>query len=126
MGGSFDLWIDAATGLRYQWRHYEQGYREGPTIDIRPGGKVTYQGKTLMTVPLEQWIHFEVACLLGEESGGKFDIRVWLPGKDKPEVFAGLPLAKGFERLDWVSFIGQSQEPSACFVDTVEVRKVVE
>ncbi|MCF7848614.1 MAG: right-handed parallel beta-helix repeat-containing protein, partial [Kiritimatiellales bacterium] len=123
MTGRFDVRMDAATGLRYQWRHYESGYREGPTIDFRPGGNVTHGGKTLLTIPLEQWVRFEVTCLLGDASDATFDLRVWLPGKDRPETFRGLSMSKKFQRLDWVSFIAQSKESSTCHVDNVEVRE---
>jgi len=123
MVGRLAVRLDANAQFRYQWRHYEgSGYREGPTIFITPGGKLQHGGKTLLTLPVGQWVRFEVRCDLGEKPKPTFALRVWLPGASEPKLFAALPHDAGFERLDWVGLIANGQRACVFYVDDVEVR----
>ena len=122
MVGRFDVRIDRSASLYYAWRHYETGYRQGPTVTIQPGGAVVHDGKTLVTIPPDQWVRLEVACSLGDESTGKFDVAVWLSGDGSPRVFKDLACQEGFERLDWIGFVSKAEEGATFYVDNVEVR----
>jgi len=122
MVGRFDVRIDRSASLSYQWRHYEAGYRQGPVVAIEPGGAVVHGGKTLLTIPPDQWVRFEVACSLGDESTGKFDVAVWLSGDGSPRVFKDLACQDGFERLDWIGFASKAAEEATFYLDNVEVR----
>lgn len=124
MLGRFDVRIDRTASLYYQWRDYETGFRRGPAVMIQPGGEVVHNGTRLLTIPVDRWVRFEVACALGDESTGTFDMTVWLPGNQSPRVFRNLACQDGFERLDWVGFVAKSREKSVLYIDNVEVRPV--
>ena len=124
MVGRFAVRIDKDTRFRYQWRHYEGGYRTGPAVDIHPGGKLVHEAKgkrDLLVLPTERWIRFEVSCELGEKAAGTFDLAVHLPGRDKPTTFRDLPRDERFGRLDWVGLICNGQQKTTVYVDDVEV-----
>ena len=127
MVGRFALRIDARTRFRYQWRHYEGDYRSGPTVDVHPGGKLLHEargkaGRELLTLPAGQWVRFEVACELGDDAAGTFDLSVHLPGRRKPETFRGLPCDKRFTRLDWIGLICNGAQATTVYVDDVAIR----
>jgi len=123
--GRLAVRIDRAARFRYEWRHYEDGYRAGPTVDIHPGGKLVHEAKgkrDLLTLPTGQWIQFEVSCTLGEKAPKTFDLTVHLPGRDRPKSFPDLPHDARFQRLDWIGLICNGRQKSAAYVDDVEVR----
>ena len=122
MVGRFDVNLDEHSSLYYQWRHYEQAYCQGPTVTVQPGGIVTHGGRQLLTIPLDQWVRFEVCCPLGDAASGLFDLRVWLPGEPDPRKFDGLSCDKRFVRLDWVGFVTKAEKEAVCFVDNIQVR----
>ncbi len=124
--GSFAVRIDKASTLSYQWRQYDNGFCRGPAVIIQPGGKVIHEGQELLTIPTEKWVRFDVQCLLGDDADGRFTMRVWLPGTDRPRIFERLPCTEGFERLDWVGFVANGQKRATFYVDSVNVGPVSE
>jgi len=125
--GRFAVRIDKDTRFRYQWRHYEDGYRSGPTVDIHPGGRVVHEGRgrrELLTLPVGQWVRFTVSCTLGEKAPKTFDLTVALPGRDDPKTFPALPCDDGFQRLDWVGLICNGPRATVVYVDDIEIRPV--
>ena len=122
MVGRFDLRVDAAAAFSYQWRDYTPGFERGPSVTIQPGGHVVHNGEPLCTIPVGEWIRFEVECQLGETTAGTFEMRVRVPGDDAPRVFEGLPCEPGFKELDWVGFVANGQRETVFYVDNVEVR----
>lgn len=124
--GRFDIRVDGATSMYYQWRQYDDGYRSGPTVTILPGGVVTLKGKTLLRIPLDQWVRFEVECDVGEAASGTFLMRVSLPGSESPAVFKQLRQDAGFERLDWIGFVSKAEQDAVYFVDNITVGPVTE
>jgi len=123
--GRFAVRIDKDTRFRHQWRHYEDGYRAGPAVDIFPGGKLVHEAKgkrDLLTLPVGRWIRFEVSCTLGEKAPKTFDLTVHLPGRDKPKSFRDLPHDKRFGRLDWIGLTCNGRQETTVYVDDLEVR----
>ena len=122
--GRFSARLEAATSFYYQWRQYDTGFHRGPGVMIEPGGRVMHQGKLLVTVPLEQWIRFEIATAVGDRADGKFTMKVWLPGQPVPRTFPGLAHEASFRRLDWVGFSSRAREDSAYYIDDFEIRPI--
>jgi len=122
MVGRFDLRIDAKTRCSYQWRDYGQGYVCGPALHISEGGKLAAGGQGLLALPTDQWVHIEVACVLGEKATGTFELKVLLPGQNEPKTFNDLPCDEKFRELDWVGFIANGQEHAVFYVDNVEIK----
>jgi hypothetical protein len=122
MVGAFDLCVDEAMSFSYQWRHYEDGYRQGPSVSVLPGGIVSHNGRELLKIPTGQWVRFEVGCMLGEQPTGQFRLRVGLPGEPAPRTFPALSHDADFQRLDWVGFVAKADRKATCFVDNIQVQ----
>ncbi len=120
--GRFALWLDENTTFLYQWRDYGRGrYRRGPTIQVRPGGKLVMDGKTLIDLPLRAWVRFEVVCQLGAAAPSGWQLKVFPPGGKTPRVFPTLPCEKGFRSLDWVGFVANGTRNTIFYVDDIAV-----
>jgi chitobiase/beta-hexosaminidase-like protein len=122
MVGRFALRVDAATHFYYQWRDYTRGYQRGPTVTIRPGGKLVHNDRELATIPIGQWVRFEVTCTLGD-TAPTFDMKMHLPGKPQPLAFTALACEAGFRKLDWIGFVAVGQKRTVFYVDDIEVRR---
>ena len=122
MVGRFAIRIDKSTRLYYQWRDYGPGFKRGPTVEIREAGKLVHAGDELMSLPLAQWIRFEVSCALGDEATGRYDMKVILPDKGQPREFKGLEYEQDFRKLDWLGFVANGQAHTVFYVDDIELR----
>ena len=122
MVGRFDVRVDPITSLHYQWRDYQPGYSRGPCVRIQQGGEVVHGDETLTTIPIGEWVRFEVTCTLGDDRTGTFDMSVLLPGEQQPKTFRGLACDERFKELDWVGFVANGQEDAVFYVDNIEIR----
>lgn len=122
MVGQFAAWIDSATAFSYQWRDFRETYRRGPSVTIQLGGKLVHQQKELMTIPTGKWVRLEVAMDVGENAGGQFALRVWIPGDSTLHEFRNLPCDPQFQRLDWIGFASHAERPATYYIDDIEVR----
>ena len=120
--GQFDVLVDSSSALSYQWRQYDTGYVTGPELLIDRGGHVSSGGKAIASIPVGQWVRFEIRCGVGKESNGRFDLRIWEAKDGEAKAFLGLPHSARFTRLDWVGFVCRAQTEAVCLVDEVEVR----
>ena len=118
--GTFDAQVDADSFLSYQWRHYSQSYTQGPSVTVRPGGRLEHGSRRLLDIPIGQWVGFEVSCDAGDQANGTFDLCVILPGGTR-RTFPGLKCSGAFRRLDWVGFISKSEINSTFYIDNVRV-----
>lgn len=119
---SFAMLVDADATIYAQCRDYAAGgkYAQGPTVRIEAGGKLVHDGKTLLEVPIGEWVTFEAACALGEDASGKFDLTVRLPGGEV-KSFAGLPCDPSFITMEWFGFASISQGESIVYVDDIRI-----
>jgi hypothetical protein len=75
----------------------------------------------LLDIPVSQWVHIEVAAGLGPQSTGTWDLTVTLPG-EQPRKFAKLPNGSpNWKTLDWLGFIGDANEKTACYLDNLDL-----
>ena len=118
--GRFDVRIDEATSLFYQWRQYDGAFVRGPSVRIEPQGRVTHDKKTLLTIPTGAWVRFEVACELGERKSDTFSMHVRLPDGSE-QTFGDLQTDAGFRRLDWVGFVACGTRETTFHVDNIFV-----
>jgi len=117
--GSFAIRVEPGAHFYHEWRDHKSPYTVGPSIWIAPNGALTVQGQTLATLPHGQWAHLEIACQLGREATGAFDLTVTLPGQ-APQRFEGLPCGKPtFRRLDWWGFVSNADAPVTLYLDDV-------
>ena len=64
-----------------EWRDASAPYRIGPSLRIDGEGRVVARDKTLLTIPVGQWAHFEIVCGMGTKTTGTYDLTVSLPGQ---------------------------------------------
>jgi hypothetical protein len=114
---AFDLRIEPATVLSFEWRDYgKPPYRTGPQFAIRDA-RLQIGRDTALDLPAGQWLHFEISAALGEGAPGNWSLRVTQPGQT-PSVFRDLPLADPeFKQLTWVGFTSNATVKTAFYLD---------
>lgn len=105
----------------HEWRDATKPYHAGPSVRIEADGTVSVHGKKLTSVPLGQWSGFEIACPLGEQSTGTWNLTV-TPGGSSPQKFEALPLSsKAFKRLQWFGFISMAATDVSFHLDDIRL-----
>ena len=114
---NFDLRIEKASKIDFEWRDWSQGdYKTAVHIAIRDGTLNLDNGATL-DLPENQWVHFEITGVAGEANAGKWSLAITLPGQ-APREFKDLPYAKqGFGKLTWVGFTSNATVKTSFFLD---------
>jgi hypothetical protein len=118
---TFDLRIGRGVSINHEWRDWRPSpYAVGPSLWIN-GNNLQVAGKTLMTLPGGEWVHFEIAADLGENNSHTWDLSVTLPG-EAPKVFKGLKAGStAFEKLTWLGFISNATDKTVFYLDNLEV-----
>ncbi len=119
--GSFAIRLEAGAEFVHEWRTSGEPYRIGPTLRIA-NGKLSAAGRELMDIPLSSWIRIAITTALGPEAHGRWQLVVTLPGGQPPRLFADLPCAERFDRLDWYGFVADADASAVFFLDDVSVR----
>ena len=118
----FDLRREAGAVVAHEWRDGSQPYRVGPSIRTEPDGRLLAGGKHLMDVPAGAWFRVEIACGLGKQADGTYDLKVTLPGKP-PREFKGLACgSERFARLEWLGFVSLANDRTVFYLDNVTLR----
>jgi len=113
---TFDLRIEKATYLGFEWRDNSSLYNTGARFDIREAKLNLSSGKA-MELPVGQWIHFDLTGNLGKSSTGQWTLTVTMPGQP-PKKFAELPYQKtGFNKLNWLGFTSAATTNTAFYLD---------
>lgn len=116
----FDLRLETDVTMYVEWRDNNAPYRVGPTFWIR-GNLLQADGKTLLELPKDQWVHFETSAGLGEDSTGTWTLTVTLPGHE-PQRFEGLKCpSDGWKTLTWLGFSSSADAATVFYVDNVEL-----
>ena len=118
---SFDVRLESGAVLAHEWRDGAQPYRAGPSLRIAAGGKLVANGRELLDIPAGKWLHIEVACLLGKDAAGTYDLTVTLPD-DTPQSFRGLGYAaEPLKRLEWLGFVSLAQDTTVFYLDNIKL-----
>jgi hypothetical protein len=118
---SFDLQTGPGVSINHEWRDYGPSpYAVGPSFWIN-GNNLQVAGRTLMTVPTGQWVHFEIAAELGKNNSGLWDLIVTLPG-ETARTFKDLKNANpAFEKLAWLGFVSNATDKTVFYLDNLDV-----
>lgn len=118
---SFDIRIEKASWVDYEWRDYSQGdYRTGVRITLR-NLRLEVPGGAGMDVPEGQWLHLEIQGAVGPDAAGRWSLRVTVPGQP-PREFADLPYAAPtFRTLTWTGFMSNADQVTSFYLDTFAV-----
>jgi len=118
---SFELRAGPGVSINHEWRDGRVSpYAVGPSLWIN-GNNLQIPGKTLMTLPTDKWVQFEIAADLGENNSHTWDLAVTVPG-EAPKVFKGLRAAStAFEKLTWLGFISNATDKTVFYLDNLDV-----
>lgn len=118
---SFQVRPEPGAILWHEWRDADKPYHPGPSFRVEANGDVTANGKKVVSVPHGEWSRFEIACGLGEQSTGTWELSV-APAGGATQKFESLPLrAKEFKRLQWFGFISMSTDETVFHVDDIRL-----
>jgi hypothetical protein len=117
LSNSFDLRIEKASMINYEWRDYsEGGYKTGTRLSIREAG-LRMDGGTKMELPENQWVRFEIESRVGPDSSGAWSLTVKVPGQS-PRVFKDLAHADSvFKTLTWCGFSSTADTATSYYLD---------
>lgn len=109
--------------VAHEWRDSSQPYRVGPSLTVDAAGNLTAAGKTLATLPTEQWVNVEIECKLGENADGRWSLRVELPGNPLQTLERlNLPCrATEIDAVAWIGLISLADGPTKFYVDDVSL-----
>ena len=117
---SFDVWLSPPTQLGHEWRNSSGSFKVGPTINIRPGGKLYTRDRELMTLPTEQWVHLALSGSLGEATTGKFTVTVRL-ADGQTKTFDDLPCDPDCRSIHWLGWIAAGSQDAVFYLDNLQV-----
>ncbi len=118
---SFDLRIGRGVSINHEWRDWRfSPYSVGPSLWIN-GNSLQVAGKTLLTLPTDEWAHFEITADLGPDNSHTWDLTVTLPG-EAPRTFKGIKTAStAFEKFTWLGFISNATDTTIFYLDNLEI-----
>ena len=119
----FALRLAPGAALCHEWRQYpgKPYYHTGPSFHIRDG-QLTLGGKQRMTLPVGQWLRFEIGCTHGDGADGTWSLTVTLPG-EAPRQFSNLAVGSPgpYNRLTWLGFISEADADVQFWLDDMEI-----
>ncbi len=115
---SFEVRMEPEAILHHEWRDAANPYRVGPTLWIRDG-RLQAAGRDVMALPVGKWVKVEIACGMGPDSTGTWDLTV-TPAGQAAKHFAKLPVASAdWKRLDWLGFSGMARTKTTLALDDI-------
>ena len=117
----FDLRAGKGVNIGYEWRDWSiNPYRTGPAFWIQDG-KLRLRGATVMDMPVDEWVHFDVSAPLGEKNNGTWDMTVTLPEKP-PALYKGLKHnSEKFDKLTWLGFTSNATTKTVFYIDNLKI-----
>lgn len=118
---AFDLCIDRGVVINHEWRDWRTSpYRVGPSLSII-ADNLQVAGKTLLRLPLNRWVRFEITADLGKNNSGTWDLTITLPGQP-PKTFENLKAPDAaFEQLTWLGFTSNATIATTFYLDNIEI-----
>ena len=116
----FSLKVERGAQPQFEARNYNVYPADAPRPQIRVAadGFLWANGQKLLQVPFDTWFDVGLEFELGKSRTKKtFDVRVRLPGDEKPRVFAGQALVPNFTVLDWVGFTSNASGGQRYWLD---------
>ena len=121
----FSLKVERGAQPQFEARNYDSYPADGPRpmLRVSADGFLFANGQKLLQVPFDVWFDVGLEFELGKNRTKKtFDVRVRLPGDEKPRVFAGQALGPNFTVLDWVGFTSNAAEGQRYWIDDFRLK----
>jgi len=114
---AFDIRIGKDVRINHEWRDWRiSPYGVGPSLSI-DGTQLKVSGKTLLELPVDQWVRFEIVAGLGDGNGKTWDMAVTMPGRTTRE-FEGLKAGNAkFNQLTWLGFSSNATKKTVFYLD---------
>ena len=117
---SFDLYLEPKAIFSHEWRNKGSPYQTGPNLQIKDGKLTGVNGLTGL-IPLQQWVHFELAAELGAASRERWTLSV-TPAGGVTQEYKDLPFrSAGMKTLDWLGFISAANERTEFYLDNLAI-----
>ena len=122
---AFDIRIGKDVKINHEWRDWRHSpYGVGPSLRI-DGRQLKVAGKTLLELPVDQWVHFEITAGLDDDNRDTWDMAVTMPGRTMRE-FKGLKAGNSkFSRLTWVGFSSNATKKTVFYLDNLKLTNKV-
>ena len=119
---AFDLRVESGAMVQFEWRDYgTPPYQTGPQFTIRDG-KLLLGREVKLSLPADEWVHFEITAALKGEGDLSWSLGVTLPN-ESPRVFADLACTSPqFKKLDWVGFTSNATARVAFYLDDFSLK----
>jgi len=116
----FALRLQPGDDITFEWRDWSAAkYHTGPQLFIR-GGKLLVEGRALLDLPPDKWLHFELTATLAQPPPQQWSLRVRVPGQP-PREFKNLPFASPqFKQLTWLGFTSNADATTVFYLDDFE------
>jgi hypothetical protein len=122
VANSFDIRVEKASWVDYEWRDYSQGeYRTGVHLTIR-SLRLELPGGAAMDLPEGQWLHLEIQGGVGPDSTGRWSLTVTVPGQP-PRSFADVGfVTSAFRVLTWTGFMSNADVATSYYLDNLALK----
>jgi hypothetical protein len=119
---AFDLRLAKDTRMHFEWRDYgDPPYATGPQFQVHDLQLAV--GKEKLSLPADQWIHFEITADLDAAAGKGWTLRVTVPGQPMHE-YAGLPMCSpNFKHLTWLGFTSYATYKTTFYLDNLVLKQ---
>ena len=116
----FALRIAADTVMFHEWRSGNHPYTVGPSVAVR-GRTLIVANRTLLELPVDQWVRLDISAGLGQQATGTWDLTVALPGQP-PRRFARLKTGSpDWKTLGWLGWSSTANARTAWHLDDIEL-----
>jgi hypothetical protein len=116
---SFDLRLEKNTEIEHLWRDALK-YQTGPKLKIKNNSLIV-NGRNLLSLSTQQWIHFEITAMQGKHANGKWTMEVTLPNGDK-HLFETLKTkASGWNRTTQIEFSSMAARHAEFYLDNIKI-----
>ncbi len=116
---SFDLMFELNAEIEHLWRDAIK-YQTGPKLKIKNNSLIV-NGRNLLPLPTQQWIHFEITATQGKHANGKWTMEVTLPNGGK-HLFETLKTkASAWNRTTQIEFSSIAARPAEFYLDNIKI-----
>jgi hypothetical protein len=120
--GEFDLWLGPGAVFSHEWRTNASPFIPGPSLEVDATGALKADGRELVRLPHEQWVHLLIRADLRPEARGTWSLAVTLPGAAQPQSFE-LACPKAFTACQWVVYVSNATSKAEFFLDNLRLEQ---
>lgn len=118
---SFDLRFERASKVSFEWRDWTGSpYITGAAFTIRDG-QLRVGQEPPQTLPLDEWVHFDITAGLGPAMNRRWSMTVAASGMAARE-YRDQPLNAKCKTVTWVGFTSNATNATSFYLDNFKMR----